>query len=164
MSHEFRSLDPLLEFRTLNYRDVAEVRSYLERLYAISAEGDEFHFDRSEMLIDRAVIKVRREEDESNTFAGLAMERSSANIVALHIVRRFEEGPRLGAHIGGLWVAERWRRRGVARRLKSMGESWARGIGASFLNTNVLIGNEPMLAFNRTLGFEPYRINLRKRL
>jgi GNAT superfamily N-acetyltransferase len=156
----------------LDYRDVTEVRAYLEILYAISAEGDEFHFDRSAEVIDRAVLKVRREEDESNTFAGLALERGRSGrgrrhnqkIVAIHIVRRFEEGPRIGAHIGGLWVEERWRRQGVARRLKAMGESWARAIGAGFLNTNVLIDNEAMLALNRELGFEPYRINLRKRL
>jgi GNAT superfamily N-acetyltransferase len=162
----------------LDYRDVAEVRAYLELLYAISAEGDEFHFDRSAEFIDRAVIKARREEDESNTFAGIALARAAPgsgagaarsrvrgkDIVGLHVLRRFEEGPLIGAHIGGLWVAERYRRQGVARRLKSMGESWARGIGAAFLNSNVLVNNERMLTLNRDLGFVDYRINLRKRL
>jgi GNAT superfamily N-acetyltransferase len=154
------------EFRTLNYRDVAEVRAYLGLLFAISAEGDEFHFDKSDEFIDRAVIKVRREENESNTFAGVAIERHGLRpeIIGLHVVRRFEEGPRVGAHIGGLWVAERCRRQGVARRLKAMGESWARSIGAVFLNTNVLVDNQRMLALNEGLGFAPYRINLRKRL
>jgi ribosomal protein S18 acetylase RimI-like enzyme len=80
------------------------------------------------------------------------------------VVRRFEEGPLIGAHIGGLWVAERCRRQGVARRLKSMGESWARAIGAAFLNTNVLVDNQRMLALNHELGFVDYRINMRKRL
>jgi GNAT superfamily N-acetyltransferase len=61
-------------------------------------------------------------------------------------------------------VAEQRRRQGVARRLKAMGEAWARKIGASFLNTNVLVDNQSMLAFNRSLGFVDYRINLRKRL
>jgi GNAT superfamily N-acetyltransferase len=155
-----------LIFRTLNYRDVAEVRAYLALLFDISAEGDEFHYERSDELIDRAVLKARREEDESNTFAGMALERreQGSEIVALHVVRRFEEGPRLGAHIGGLWVAERHRHSGVARKLKAMGESWARGIGATFLNTNVLVRNERMLKLNRDLGFEEYRINMRKRL
>jgi ribosomal protein S18 acetylase RimI-like enzyme len=167
-----------IEFRTLDYKDVAEVRAYLEVLYAISAEGDEFHFDRSPEFIDRAVIKARREEDESNTFAGIALDRAAPRadetplrgrlhakeIVGLHILRRFEEGPSIGAHIGGLWVAERYRRRGVARRLKAMGESWARAIGAAFLNTNVLVNNERMLELNHELGFVDYRINLRKRL
>jgi ribosomal protein S18 acetylase RimI-like enzyme len=167
-----------IEFRTLDYKDVAEVRAYLELLYAISAEGDEFHFDRSAEFIDRAVIKARREEDESNTFAGIALDRAPTmaastllrgrvrgkEIVGLHVLRRFEEGPSIGAHIGGLWVAERCRHQGVARRLKTMGESWARGIGAAFLNTNVLVNNERMLRLNRELGFVDYRINLRKRL
>jgi hypothetical protein len=45
-----------------------------------------------------------------------------------------------------------------------MGESWARRIGAAFLNTNVLVHNERMLQLNRALGFSDYRINLRKRL
>jgi len=160
-----------IEFRTLDYRDAAEVRAYLELLFAISAEGDEFHFDKSPEFIDRAVIKARREEDESNTFAGIALERvpggardRKRGIVGVHILRRFEEGPLIGAHIAGLWVAEHRRRLGVARRLKAMGESWARSIGATFLNTNVLVNNERMLRLNRSLGFVDYRINLRKRL
>lgn len=158
-----------IELRTLNYRDVAEVRAFLALLAQISAEGDEFHVERSAEDIDRAVLKARREEDESNTFAGIALERRpqglpGSEIVALHIVRRFEEGPVVGAHIGGLWVVERWRGRGIARRLKAMGESWARGIGAAFINTNVLVNNQRMLRLNRALGFFDYRINMRKRL
>lgn len=160
-----------LEFRTLDYRDVAEVRAYLELLFAISAEADAYHFDKSPEFIDRAVIKARRDEDESNTFAGIALERvpgldrdRKRGIVGLHILRRFEEGPLIGAHIAGLWVAEHRRRQGVARRLKAMGESWARAIGAVFLNSNVLVHNERMLELNRSLGFVDYRVNLRKRL
>ena len=161
-----------IEFRTLDYRDVAEVRAYLEVLYAISVEGDEFHFDKTPEFIDRALIKARREENDSNTFAGIALERTPGprshdpkrDIVGLHILRRFEEGPLIGAHIAGLWVAEHRRRMGVARRLKAMGESWARGIGAAFLNSNVLVNNQRMLTLNHDLGFVPYRVNLRKRL
>ena len=63
-----------IEYRTLDYKDVAEVREYLRLLFAISAEGDEWHFEKSDEYIDRAVIKARREENASNTFAGLARE------------------------------------------------------------------------------------------
>jgi GNAT superfamily N-acetyltransferase len=157
-----------IELRTLNYRDVDEVRDYLVLLSQISAEGDEFHVERSAEDIDRAVLKARREEDESNTFAGIALERRTPGqrrqIVGLHILRRFEEGPLVGAHIGGLWVHERCRRQGIARRLKALGESWARSIGAAFINTNVLVKNQRMLDFNRSLGFTDYRVNMRKRL
>jgi ribosomal protein S18 acetylase RimI-like enzyme len=161
--------EPSIQLRTLDYGDVDEVRVYLGLLAQISAEGDEFHVARSEEDIDRAVLKARREEDESNTFAGIAVERRGPGrrgrqIVGLHVLRRFEEGPLVGAHIGGLWVHERCRRQGIARRLKAMGESWARSIGATFINTNVLVDNQRMLDFNRSLGFVDYRINLRKRL
>jgi GNAT superfamily N-acetyltransferase len=151
-----------IEYRTLNYKDVGEVREYLRLLYAISAEGDAYHFDKSPEFIDRSLIKARREEDETNTFAGLAVE--AREIVGVHILRRFEEGPLVGAHVAGLWVAERCRRRGIASQLKAMGEAWARSIGASFLNSNVLVGNARMLELNHKLGFADYRTNLRKRL
>lgn len=151
-----------VEYRTLNYKDIGEVRQYLSLLYDISAEADAYHFEKSPEFIDRAIIKARREEDESNTFAGLA--REGREIIGVHILRRFEEGELIGAHIAGLWVSERCRRRGIATRLKAMGEAWARSIGASFLNSNVLTGNERMLELNHKLGFEDYRINLRKRL
>jgi len=151
-----------IEYRTLNYKDIGEVRQYLTLLYAISSEGDEYHFEKSPEFIDRCIVRARREEDESNTFSGLA--RVKRRIVALHIVRRFEEGPAIGGHIAGLWVDVAYRRQGVATRLKAMGESWARSIGATFLNSNVLVGNQRMLDLNHKLGLQDYRINLRKRL
>lgn len=151
-----------IEYRTLNYRDPNEIRQYLSLLYDISRAGDAYHFEKSPEFIDWCMIKARREENESNTFAGLAHVRRE--IVGLHILRRFEEGPLVGAHMGGLWVAERCRRQGVATRLKGMGEEWARSIGASFLSSNVLVGNAAMLELNHRLGYEDYRIQLRKRL
>jgi GNAT superfamily N-acetyltransferase len=151
-----------IEFRTLNYRDTRELRAFLELLYAIAADRDPYHFEKSPEFIDRALVKARREEDATNTFAGLALD--GREIVGLHVLRRFEEGPLVAAHVAGLWVAERHRRGGIARRLKAMGESWARSIGAAFLNSNVLVTNEPMLTLNRQLGFDDYRVNLRKRL
>jgi ribosomal protein S18 acetylase RimI-like enzyme len=153
---------PPLVLRLLNYNDIGEVRAFVTLLYEISAEADPFHFDKSPAFIDACVVKARREEKPDNTFAGLALE--GKQMVGVHVLRRFEEGPLVGAHIAGLWVAKRCRSRGVARKLKAMGEAWARSIGAHFLNSNVLVQNEPMLALNRKLGFEGYRVNLRKRL
>ena len=149
-------------FRTLNYGDLAEVRAFVTLLYAISAEADPFHFDKSPEFIDRCVLKARREEDPSNTFSGLALR--GKEMVGVHSLRRFEEGPLVGAQVAGLWVAKHCRRQGVARTLKAMGEAWARAIGAHFLNSNVLVQNSAMLELNRQLGFESYRVNLRKRL
>jgi GNAT superfamily N-acetyltransferase len=151
-----------LVYRLLNYKDIGEVRAFITLLYAISAEADPFHFEQSAEFIDRMVLKALREENPSNTFAALVLERRE--IVAVHVLRRFEEGPLVGAQVSGLWVAQRCRRQGLARQLKAMGEIWARSIGANFLNTNVLSQNAAMLDLNRQLGFENYRVNLRKRL
>ena len=153
---------PPLVFRLLDYKDIGEVRRFLTLLHQIGAEADPYYFDKTPELIDRAVIKARREENPSNTFAALVLDRGT--IVAVHVLRRFEEGPFVGAQVSGLWVAPQHRRQGIARRLKAMGEAWARSIGAHFLNSNVLSQNAPMLGLNRDLGFENYRINLRKRL
>jgi GNAT superfamily N-acetyltransferase len=149
-------------FRTLNYGDLAEVRAFVTLLYAISAEADAFHFDKSPEFIDRCVVKARREENPSNTFSGLALR--GKEMVGVHSLRRFEEGALVGAQVAGLWVAKHCRRQGVARTLKAQGEAWARSIGAHFLNSNVLVQNAAMLELNRQLGFESYRVNLRKRL
>lgn len=149
-------------FRTLNYGDLAEVRAFVTLLHAISAEADAFHFDKSAEFIDRCVVKARREENASNTFSGLALR--GKEMVGVHSLRRFEEGALVGAQVAGLWVAKHCRRQGVARTLKALGEAWARSIGAHFLNSNVLVQNTAMLELNRQLGFESYRVNLRKRL
>lgn len=151
-----------VEYGTLDYRDSAEVREYFTHILAISGEDDEYHFDKTPEFVDRFVLKARREDNASNTFAGLA--RAGREMIGVHLVRRLEEGPYIGAHVAGSWVAEQWRRRGVAKALKALGESWARRIGAHFMSTNVLVENAPMHALNRALGYRPYRIHSRKRL
>jgi GNAT superfamily N-acetyltransferase len=151
-----------IEYRTLDYANTEEMRRYLTLFYAIPAGHDEYYVARSAELIEASIVMARQLEDETNTFSGIAVDQ--ADVVGLHILRRFEEGGVVGVHIAGLWVAEAHRGMGVARRLKERGEAWARSIGAEFLNTNVRIANARMLAINERAGFKPYKINLRKRL
>jgi GNAT superfamily N-acetyltransferase len=61
-------------------------------------------------------------------------------------------------------VAEKYRGKGIAKELKRRGEVWARSIGASFMNTHVLVDNERMLAINASLGYQPYKVKMRKKL
>ena len=152
----------VVEFRTLDYANTGEVRRYLELFYAVPAEWDEYYLPKSSEFIESCVGTARNEENSNNTFSGVALE--GADIIGLHILRRFDEGGLVGVHIAGLWVAERHRRTGVARRLKELGEAWARSIGANFVNTNVGVTNARMLAINQGIGFRPYKLNLRKRL
>jgi GNAT superfamily N-acetyltransferase len=151
-----------IEYRTLNYADTEEMRCYLTLFYGIPAMLDEFYFPKSAEFIEASIATARRQENQTNTFSGIAVEHGE--VIGLHILRRFEEGALVGAHVAGLWVDERRRGVGVARTLKEHGEAWARSIGADFLNTNVQVANARMLEINERCGFEPYRINLRKRL
>src|SRR5688572_4049780 len=101
-----------IEYRGLDYANDAELRRYLELFYALPAELDEYHVPRSSAYIDDKIAKARAEEDETNTFAGVAA--LAGEIVGLHLLRRFEEGGLVGVHVAGLWVAEHQRRKGVA--------------------------------------------------
>ena len=152
----------VIEYRTLDYTNTEEMRRYLTLFYAIPAGVDEYYSAKSAELIETSVVTARHEENSMNTFSGIALDQ--VDIVGLHILRRFDEGGLVGAHIAGLWVAEPYRRMGVARTLKEQGEAWARSIGADFLNSNVRVANSRMLDMNEQFGFKPYRINLRKRL
>lgn len=84
--------------------------------------------------------------------------------MGLHLLRFFEETEGPAAHIAGLWVHPDYRRIGIARRLKADGEAWARGVGARFLNTNVVPENAAMLRLNEAEGFRVFRFNMRKDL
>jgi GNAT superfamily N-acetyltransferase len=151
-----------IEYRTLDYSSTEEMRRYLTLFYAIPAGVDEYYSAKSAQFIEASVATARQQENSTNTFAGIAVDQ--LEVVAIHVLRRFEECELIGAHIAGLWVSEPYRRRGIARRLKELGEAWARSVGADFMNTNVRATNSVMLDINEQFGFRPYRINLRKRL
>ena len=151
-----------IEYRTLNYADTEEMRRYLTLFYEIPAMLDEFYSPKPAEYIEASIVTARERENPTNTFPGVAVEHGK--VIGLHILRRFEEAGLVGAHIAGLWVDERRRGVGVARTLKEQGEAWARSIRADFLNTNIHVANARMLEINERCGFEPYRINLRKRL
>jgi GNAT superfamily N-acetyltransferase len=151
-----------IEFRTLNYSNDAEMRTYLRLFWDILLEYNEYFTRRSEAFLADYMQTARKTETPENTYAGMALHRSE--IVGLHIVRRFEEWERIGAHIAGLWVHPDFRGRGIARRFKTEGENWARSVGATFMNSNIHVGNHRMLELAGQAGFSPFRVNMRKQL
>lgn len=71
---------------------------------------------------------------------------------------------RPACHVRALWVHQDLRGRGVATRLKELAETWARAMGAAFMDTNVRVTNERMIALNTKMGYEVVRLNFRKGL
>jgi RimJ/RimL family protein N-acetyltransferase len=154
---------PSPTFRTLDYANRAEVVEYVRLFWRIPTRlGDEYSTEKDSGFIEKYADQAIEQENETNTFAGIVL--FDGEIVGLHVLRKFSEPPLVGAHSAALWIREDHRRQGFATTLKEMGETWARRIGAHFINSNVLPGNPGMIALNEGLGYRPYKINLRKRL
>ena len=116
------SLDDF-EFRTVDLANSGEFRAFLRLFWDIPGSLDP-QFERpSDQFVEEWMESARARELDENTYSGVALRQGS--IVGLHIVRRFEEGGRIGAHAAGLWVDPSHRGLGVARRLKQDGEAWA---------------------------------------
>ncbi|MFC6841324.1 GNAT family N-acetyltransferase [Xanthomonas theicola] len=71
---------------------------------------------------------------------------------------------RPACHIQCLWVHPDHRGRGMAQKLKELGEEWARAMGSQFMDSNVRIDNSNMIKLNEQLGYAVVRLNFRKEL
>ncbi len=151
-----------ITFRVVRYDDERELRAYLRIFWDLPAQQNPYFEPRSDAFVARWAEAARERETVQDTHAGVALHEE--RIVGLHLLRRFEEYEGCGAHIAGLWVDPTYRRMGIARRLKQQGEAWARSVGATFLNTNVMPDNDAMLRLNAAEGFRVFRLNQRKKL
>jgi RimJ/RimL family protein N-acetyltransferase len=66
-------------------------------------------------------------------------------------------------HIHGL-IDNSYRGKGIAYRLKEMGETWAKENKCELMDSNVDVTNDGMIALNEKLGYEISRYNFRKKL
>ncbi len=89
---------------------------------------------------------------------------SGGSMIANHYLVRKQIDGQSACHIHGLWVHPDFRKRGIARRLKEMGEDWARKKECRFMDTNVRVENLPMIGLNESVGYEIARLNFRKNL
>ena len=153
--------DPI--FRTLDYSNRSEVIEYVTLFWKIPvALADDYFAEKDSDFLEQYANDTIQREDELNTFSGIVT--SGEEIIGLHILRKFKEPPLIGAHSAALWIHEDYRRKGFAKKLKIMGEEWARNIGVSFINANVLPQNFGIIRLNETLEFGTYKINMRKRI
>lgn len=153
-----------IRYRLLNRKDRSEVGAVV------------LHHERSPLEWDAShVVEDVRIERSIETLSGpaLANGRESWVMVALAA-----SGELVGSHwlyvegeleyravtIVSLYVDPRFRRTGVARKLKEAGEEWARASGAREIRTTVSLVNEKMIALNEGLGFQRNMLLMKKRL
>lgn len=85
-------------------------------------------------------------------------------MVGMIFQNRMELDKLPACHIHGLWVHPEYRKKGIAKSLKEMGETWAISKGCKFMDTNVRVSNTNMRSLNESLGYEVARLNYRKSL
>jgi aminoglycoside 6'-N-acetyltransferase I len=91
-------------------------------------------------------------------WAAFAAEAPNGTLVGL--IELFERNSAQGcttspvAYVEGLWVAEGWRRAGLARRLVDAGIAWARAHGRTEMASDVRLTNLLSQAVHERLGFE----------
>ena len=77
---------------------------------------------------------------------------------------RYEIDKQAACHIHGLWVHPEFRGKGIASKLKRMGELWAKNLGCNFMDTNVRVANQTIITLNQKLGYTVARFNFRKKI
>jgi GNAT superfamily N-acetyltransferase len=87
---------------------------------------------------------------------------SEGKIVGFHIIKESEYGSSTMGNTVTLWTDPKFRKQGIATKLKELGIEWAKKRKVKFVQTAVHVNNKVMLDLNKKLDFEDcYRL-LRK--
>ncbi|MFZ4715553.1 MAG: GNAT family N-acetyltransferase [Bacteriovoracaceae bacterium] len=147
-------------FRVANKENLKEMKFIGEKDARIPLEYDS-HFIFTEASIDSRLDFYKQLSD--NDF--FEVVTSDESIIAFHIVKKSPYPPNFQmATIISLWVDPQYRRLGLAAKLKSRAEKWAKDEGISFIQTGVHKNNARMLLINESNGYELTYYTLRKYL
>lgn len=85
-------------------------------------------------------------------------------IIGFHAIMLEKQKELMIAHIGTFWIHSDYQRQGIGRKLKEMGEKWAREQSCTYLKTGVHYANKRMLEINTKAGFDIYSVTMLKKL
>lgn len=147
-----------IQYRTSD-RSVKELQFIAEIDSRIPVEFDpHFHWTEAHVqkrLVDYKILK-------SSDFFQVAV--SEGKVVAFHIVKEAEYGSSTMGNVVTLWTDPKFRKQGIASKLKEQAIEWAKKRKVKFIQTAVHVNNKPMLDLNKKFDFEDsYRL-LRKYL
>ncbi len=151
----YREIDPS------NFKEVSDFILLHEYSYRDSASTyTPDSGEKREQLSKKLQTQLLRKNSELHCLAAF----DGAEMIGAHYLHRMTLDQRPACHIHGLWVHPGYQQRGVARKLKAMGEAWAKRTGCEFMDANVRVTNRRMIALNESLGYTVERLNFRKAL
>ena len=115
----------------------------------------------SEEAVEQTFQVLKESSRNPNTHVITA--KDEAILIGFHWISLDSEDKSL-ARIESLWVADQYRRQGIARRLKQLGEVWMKEQGAKQVKTAVFYVNKKMIEFNLREGFIPGQLEMTKEL
>ncbi len=154
-----------IEFREINKTDFKEIRKFfICNEYCWRDSDPEGFIERSEEKRDSVAAEfVEKIKIENKKYHCLAAFNGD-EMIASHFLDIYMIEGKLACHIHALWVNHNYRGQGIARKLKVMGEVWARKMNCVFMDSNTKVNNTGMIALNKDLGYSIARYNFRKLL
>ncbi|MEM7124832.1 MAG: GNAT family N-acetyltransferase [Chloroflexota bacterium] len=116
----------------------------------------------SEEAVEQTYKVLSESNDNPNTHVIVARDRDKS-LVGFHWISIVPEDED-SARIESLWIDESYRRRGIATKLKGLGEVWVKEKGAKQIITTVFYVNKKMIDLNIKEGFVPGQVQMTKQL
>lgn len=85
-------------------------------------------------------------------------------VVGFHVLYILDKAFAKISNISTFWIHADYRKQGIGKTLKKMGEDWSRENKCDYIQTNVHRANERMIQINEDAGFQQTYLNMRKYL
>jgi len=151
-------------YRPIDPENLAEVHTFTllcensrrDSTHGLAPDSDDERKKNSEEII----AQLTREASKHHCLAAFDAA-GMVGVIRLNMMT-IDQSP--ACHVRALWVHPDYRGHRVATRLKELAETWGRAMGAAFMDSNVRVTNERMIALNTKMGYEVARLNFRKQL
>ncbi|MDK2843188.1 MAG: hypothetical protein PWQ17_2695 [Anaerophaga sp.] len=151
-----------VQYSRLESMDADLVRQIAEIHENAPSEWRDDH-EVSDDRIQRRIEDLKTKITDSGFYLLMA-QAPSGDLIGFHWLEIEEENKRRIGHIGSLWVAQKYRRQGIGKKMKEKAEVWAKKAGAEELRTEVYFANSRMIEYNKKLGYRPGQVIMTKDL
>ena len=151
-----------IQFSGLNFSDSVEIKR-IARIHQTGPLDWIKGYEVSEEAVEQTYKVLSESNDNPKTHVIVARDENE-NLVGFHWVSLGTEQGDVSARIESLWVDKKYRRKGIAKKLKQLGEAWMKENGAKKVSTAVFYVNKKMIEFNLKEGFTPGQVQMTKEL